>query len=131
MLTKARNFLVFQGDVESVAARSPKELTQVVWLSSPSSGNVARAHVHGPINQRRARRWWVGLRSDALLPPAAHNPLRRLARRAQLFEQMSGSLDLKEEYEQLRDEDEAAQQSQKFAYQKKRAMNSESKQVPL
>lgn len=29
VLVKARNFLVFQGDVESIASKSPKELTQL------------------------------------------------------------------------------------------------------
>lgn len=37
VLVKARNFLVFQGDVESIAAKAPKDLTQLfeqVGLSS-------------------------------------------------------------------------------------------------
>ncbi|KIW08904.1 uncharacterized protein PV09_00823 [Verruconis gallopava] len=36
ILVKARNFLVFQGDVESIASRSPRELTQLVEQISGS-----------------------------------------------------------------------------------------------
>jgi len=36
ILVKARNFLVFQGDVESVAAQSPKDLTKLVEQISGS-----------------------------------------------------------------------------------------------
>jgi structural maintenance of chromosome 1 len=36
VLTKARNFLVFQGDVESVASKSPKELTALIEQISGS-----------------------------------------------------------------------------------------------
>ncbi|KAL6059836.1 SMC hinge domain-containing protein [Balamuthia mandrillaris] len=36
ILVKARNFLVFQGDVESIAAKSPKELTALIEKISGS-----------------------------------------------------------------------------------------------
>ena len=38
ILVKARNFLVFQGDVEAVAAQSPKDLT---FMIETISGYVA------------------------------------------------------------------------------------------
>ena len=36
ILVKARNFLVFQGDIESVASKSPKDLTSLVETVSGS-----------------------------------------------------------------------------------------------
>ena len=33
-MVKARNFLVFQGDVQSIAQRTPKQLTQ--WIEQVS-----------------------------------------------------------------------------------------------
>ena len=73
ILVKARNFLVFQGDVESIASRSPRELTQLV-------------------------------------------------------EQISGSLDLKSDYERLKEELDKADDDHAFKLQQRRAMNTEIKQ---
>eukprot|EP00903_Cladosiphon_okamuranus_P011947 g11221.t1 len=41
VLVKARNFLVFQGDVESIASKSPKELTQLFEQISGSDASKA------------------------------------------------------------------------------------------
>ncbi|KAK9451718.1 structural maintenance of chromosomes protein-like protein 1 [Limtongia smithiae] len=73
ILIKARNFLVFQGDVEAIAAQSPKDLTR-------------------------------------------------------LIEQISGSLEYKAEYENLKAEQEKSVESSNVAFGKKRAYNSEIKQ---
>jgi structural maintenance of chromosome 1 len=92
VLTKARNFLVFQvrasaapfaaprhtvsqGDVESVASKSPKELTA-------------------------------------------------------LLEQISGSEDFKEEYDELKQRKESAEENTIFSFQKKKGYAAEKKQVP-
>ncbi|CAK9221365.1 unnamed protein product [Sphagnum jensenii] len=73
ILVKARNFLVFQGDVESIASKSPKELTG-------------------------------------------------------LFEQISGSEDLKKDYEELEVQKARAEEKTVFNYQKKRTIAAERKQ---
>ncbi|CAG8505933.1 15264_t:CDS:10 [Funneliformis mosseae] len=70
ILVKARNFLVFQGDVEAIASQSPKDLTR-------------------------------------------------------LIEQISGSLELKSEYEQLKVQQERATENSTFNFNKKRGINSE------
>ncbi|CAM9460632.1 unnamed protein product [Chrysoparadoxa australica] len=76
VLVKARNFLVFQGDVDSIAARSPKELTD-------------------------------------------------------LFEQISGSDQLKAEYDELKKKMEVAQENTIFNFQKKKGYQAERKQAKL
>lgn len=73
ILVKARNFLVFQGDVETVASQSPKDLTR-------------------------------------------------------LIEEISGSLELKEEYDRLKALQESATESSAVNFNKKRAINAEMKQ---
>lgn len=73
ILIKARNFLVFQGDVEQIASQSPKDLTR-------------------------------------------------------LIEQISGSLDYKQEYEQLQEDSERAQEHQNHNLIRRRGLNSEIKQ---
>lgn len=73
ILVKARNFLVFQGDVESIASKNPKELTA-------------------------------------------------------LLEQISGSDELKREYEVLEEEKEKAEEKSALVYQKKRTVVLERKQ---
>ncbi|KAG9307684.1 hypothetical protein G9A89_023249 [Geosiphon pyriformis] len=73
ILVKARNFLVFQGDVEAIASQSPKDLTK-------------------------------------------------------LIEQISGSLELKTEYEQLKVQQERATENSAFNFNKKRGINAEIKQ---
>ena len=73
ILIKARNFLVFQGDVEAVASQSPKDLTR-------------------------------------------------------LIEQISGSLEYKAEYDQLKIECEKAIDDQTFKLNQRRAINAEIKQ---
>ncbi|KAI9645930.1 Structural maintenance of chromosomes protein 1 [Ciborinia camelliae] len=73
ILIKARNFLVFQGDVEAIASQSPKDLTR-------------------------------------------------------LIEQISGSLELKAEYERLQDEAEKAADEQNYSIHRRRGINSEIKQ---
>ncbi|GBG59523.1 hypothetical protein CBR_g38546 [Chara braunii] len=73
ILLKARNFLVFQGDVESIAAKNPKELTA-------------------------------------------------------MFEQISGSEELRKSYEELEEQKKRAEERTMLAYQKKRSMVSERKQ---
>ncbi|KAH9785406.1 Structural maintenance of chromosomes protein 1 [Citrus sinensis] len=73
ILVKARNFLVFQGDVESIASKNPKELTA-------------------------------------------------------LLEQISGSDELKREYEVLEDEKGKAEEKSALVYQKKRTVVLERKQ---
>ncbi|RIA97440.1 condensin complex subunit SMC1 [Glomus cerebriforme] len=70
ILVKARNFLVFQGDVEAIASQSPKDLTR-------------------------------------------------------LIEQISGSLELRSEYEQLKVQQERATENSAFNFNKKRGINSE------
>ncbi|KAI9352679.1 RecF/RecN/SMC [Obelidium mucronatum] len=74
ILIKARNFLVFQGDVEAVAAQSPKDLTR-------------------------------------------------------LIEQISGSLELKPEYERLKSVVEKTTEASLSNFNKKRGMNAEMKQA--
>ncbi|KAG8526869.1 uncharacterized protein KY384_008298 [Bacidia gigantensis] len=73
ILIKARNFLVFQGDVEAIASQSPRDLTR-------------------------------------------------------LIEQISGSLEYKDEYEQLKVQAEEALENQNFALHRRRGINSEIKQ---
>ncbi|XP_018576283.1 structural maintenance of chromosomes protein 1A isoform X2 [Anoplophora glabripennis] len=73
---KAKNFLVFQGAVESVAMKNPKEMTA-------------------------------------------------------LFEEISGSGALKEEYMRLQQEMQKAQEEINFAYQKKKGINAEKKEARL
>lgn len=73
ILIKARNFLVFQGDVEAIASQSPKDLTR-------------------------------------------------------LIEQISGSLEYKEDYEKLKIDSEKAAEDHAFRLNQRRAMNSEIKQ---
>ncbi|KAG9064846.1 Structural maintenance of chromosomes protein 1 [Linnemannia hyalina] len=73
ILVKARNFLVFQGDVEAIASQSPKDLTK-------------------------------------------------------LIEQISGSLELKQEYERLQEEQERAVENSTFNFHKKKTINAEIKQ---
>ncbi|XP_061375307.1 structural maintenance of chromosomes protein 1 [Gastrolobium bilobum] len=73
ILVKARNFLVFQGDVESIASKNPKELTA-------------------------------------------------------LLEQISGSDELKRDYEQFEEEKAEAEEKSAFVYQKKKAVVMERKQ---
>lgn len=74
ILIKARNFLVFQGDVESIASKSPEELTK-------------------------------------------------------LFEQISTSDELRQEYEMALEEKNAAEENTIFAYQKKKGLFAEKKMV--
>ena len=73
ILIKARNFLVFQGDVEAIASQSPRDLTK-------------------------------------------------------LIEQISGSLEYKSEYEDLKEQAEEAVENQNFALHRRRGINSEIKQ---
>lgn len=73
ILIKARNFLVFQGDVEAIASQSSQELTR-------------------------------------------------------LIEQISGSLDFKQEYERLKTQAEQALENQNFHLTRRRAINAEIKQ---
>ncbi|KAE9612204.1 hypothetical protein Lal_00022122 [Lupinus albus] len=73
ILVKARNFLVFQGDVESIASKNPKELTG-------------------------------------------------------LIEQISGSDELKRDYEQFEEEKASAEEKSALAYQKKKTIVLERKQ---
>ncbi|XP_025644726.1 structural maintenance of chromosomes protein 1 [Arachis hypogaea] len=73
ILVKARNFLVFQGDVESIASKNPKELTA-------------------------------------------------------LLEQISGSDELKRDYEQFEEEKGAAEEKSALVYQKKKTVVMERKQ---
>ncbi|KAB1200942.1 Structural maintenance of chromosomes protein 1 [Morella rubra] len=73
ILVKARNFLVFQGDVESIASKNPKELTA-------------------------------------------------------LLEQISGSDELKREYDKCEEEKASAEEKSALAYQKKRTIVMERKQ---
>ncbi|KAF8983388.1 Structural maintenance of chromosomes protein 1 [Entomortierella lignicola] len=73
ILVKARNFLVFQGDVEAIASQSPKDLTK-------------------------------------------------------LIEQISGSLELKQEYDRLQQEQERAVENSTFNFHKKKGINAEIKQ---
>ncbi|RWR83973.1 structural maintenance of chromosomes protein 1 [Cinnamomum micranthum f. kanehirae] len=73
ILVKARNFLVFQGDVESIASKNPKELTA-------------------------------------------------------LLEQISGSDDLKKDYEDLEEQKARAEENSALVYQKKRTVVMERKQ---
>ena len=74
VLVKARNFLVFQGDVENVASRSPQELTQ-------------------------------------------------------LFEQVSGSAELKQTYEDLAERKKAAEEKMTFMFSRKKALMSDKRQA--
>ncbi|ETI57448.1 hypothetical protein F443_00267 [Phytophthora nicotianae P1569] len=74
ILVKARNFLVFQGDVESIASKSPTELTK-------------------------------------------------------LFEQISMSDELKNEYERLLKEKDAAEENTIFAYKRKKGLVAEKRLV--
>ncbi|XP_043715175.1 structural maintenance of chromosomes protein 1 isoform X2 [Telopea speciosissima] len=73
ILVKARNFLVFQGDVESIASKNPKELTA-------------------------------------------------------LLEQISGSEDLKKDYEDLEEQKARAEEQSALVYQKKKTVVMERKQ---
>ncbi|KAG0249255.1 Structural maintenance of chromosomes protein 1 [Mortierella polycephala] len=73
ILVKARNFLVFQGDVEAIASQSPKDLTK-------------------------------------------------------LIEQISGSLELKQEYDRLQQEQERAVENSTFNFHRKKGISAEIKQ---
>ncbi|CCE80225.1 Piso0_003327 [Millerozyma farinosa CBS 7064] len=73
ILIKARNFLVFQGDVEQVASQSPKELTK-------------------------------------------------------LIETISGSGELKNQYDELKEESERAREFSNSVFSRRRTLNSESRQ---
>ncbi|KAI1316984.1 Structural maintenance of chromosomes protein 1 [Mortierella claussenii] len=73
ILVKAKNFLVFQGDVEAIASQSPKDLTK-------------------------------------------------------LIEQISGSLELKQEYDRLQQEQERAVENSTFNFHRKKGINAEIKQ---
>jgi structural maintenance of chromosome 1 len=73
IIIKARNFLVFQGDVEAIASKSPKDLTK-------------------------------------------------------LLEQISGSEELKEEYDTLKRQVDKATEQSTFAFNKKKGINNEMKQ---
>ncbi|KAG0360806.1 RecF/RecN/SMC [Gamsiella multidivaricata] len=73
ILVKARNFLVFQGDIEAIASQSPKDLTK-------------------------------------------------------LIEQISGSLELKQEYDRLQQEQERAVENSTFNFHRKKGINAEIKQ---
>ena len=73
ILVKARNFLVFQGDVETIASQSPKDLTR-------------------------------------------------------LIEHISGSLDLKGEYERLKSAQELASEQSALSFTKKKSISAELKQ---
>ncbi|GKV01801.1 hypothetical protein SLEP1_g14326 [Rubroshorea leprosula] len=73
ILVKARNFLVFQGDVESIASKNPKEFTA-------------------------------------------------------LLEQISGSEELKREYDDLEEKKAVAEEKSALVYQKKRTIVMERKQ---
>ncbi|KAK0550612.1 Structural maintenance of chromosomes protein 1 [Tilletia horrida] len=73
ILVKAKNFLVFQGDVEAVASQQPKDLSR-------------------------------------------------------LIDQISGSLELKEEYEQARERQDRAIESSTAVFSKRRGINSELRQ---
>ncbi|KAG0208218.1 Structural maintenance of chromosomes protein 1 [Mortierella sp. GBA30] len=73
ILVKARNFLVFQGDVETIASQSPKDLTR-------------------------------------------------------LIEQISGSLELKQEYDRLQQEQERAVENSTFNFHRKKGISAEIKQ---
>ena len=52
MLVKARNFLVFQGDVESIASKTSKQLTQLdimpksEMIQFSKSGNLPTSMIH-------------------------------------------------------------------------------------
>jgi structural maintenance of chromosome 1 len=72
ILTRAKNFLVFQGDVESIAAQSPKDLTR-------------------------------------------------------LIETISGSYELKEEYERLKEQTEKATENSSVNFNKKKSVTAELK----
>lgn len=74
VLVKARNFLVFQGDVEAIASKSPRDLTR-------------------------------------------------------LIEQISGSDELRGEYERLKDAQDRALEASTFAFNKKRSLTNEMKAV--
>ncbi|KAE8234045.1 hypothetical protein CF326_g913 [Tilletia indica] len=74
ILVKAKNFLVFQGDVEAVASQQPRDLSR-------------------------------------------------------LIDQISGSLELKEEYEQARERQDRAIEASTAVFSKRRGINSELKQV--
>lgn len=76
LIVKARNFLVFQGDVEAIAQKTPAELTA-------------------------------------------------------LFENISGSAELKEEYERLKREKQVSEEQLKMAQAKKKSFTSEKKQYVL
>ena len=73
ILVKAKNFLVFQGDVEAVASQSPKDLSK-------------------------------------------------------LIDQISGSIELKDEYERLKAVAEKAAENSTSAFTKRKGFNSEIKQ---
>ncbi|KAF9949842.1 Structural maintenance of chromosomes protein 1 [Mortierella alpina] len=73
ILVKARNFLVFQGDVEAIASQSPKDLTK-------------------------------------------------------LIEQISGSLELRQEYDRLQQEQERAVENSTFNFHRKKGISAEIKQ---
>ncbi|PVZ98678.1 hypothetical protein BB558_005309 [Smittium angustum] len=74
IITKAKNFLVFQGDVEAIASQSPKDLTN-------------------------------------------------------LIETMSGSIEYRNEYEQLKKEEQLAAEQSSISFNKKRAIAAELKSV--
>ncbi|KAJ1730448.1 Structural maintenance of chromosomes protein 1 [Coemansia biformis] len=91
ILVKARNFLVFQGDVEAVAAQSPKDLTRLV---EQISGSWDLQHEYGALEKRQ----------DAAAEKLtfAYNKKRAIAAEVQSVLEQKKELDLYESKLQMR-----------------------------
>ncbi|KAJ2349605.1 Structural maintenance of chromosomes protein 1, partial [Coemansia sp. RSA 2618] len=91
ILVKAKNFLVFQGDVEAVAAQSPKDLTRLIEQISGSS------ELQSEYNELEKRQEAAAERSTF-----AYNKKRAVAAEVQSISDQKKELDLYESKQRLR-----------------------------
>ncbi|KAJ2797236.1 Structural maintenance of chromosomes protein 1, partial [Coemansia helicoidea] len=91
ILVKAKNFLVFQGDVEAVAAQSPKDLTRLV---EQISGSWELQHEYGALEKRQD--------AAAERLTFAYNKKRAIAAEVQSVLEQKKELDLYESKLQMR-----------------------------
>lgn len=101
VLLKARNFLVFQGDVEAMARKSPKQVSYIFWMLPLIVMLVI-----------------LNIASVCLFEKLV-----------EMFENISGSAELKEEYDAALKAKEEAEQATIFAYNKTKEHKSERRQL--
>ncbi|KAJ1739879.1 Structural maintenance of chromosomes protein 1 [Coemansia sp. RSA 990] len=91
ILVKAKNFLVFQGDVEAVAAQSPKDLTQLIEQISGSAELQSEYNKLEKLQEAAAER-----------STFAYNKKRAVAAEVQSISEQKKELDLYESKHRLR-----------------------------